>query len=217
MLRLIARRSLPALPLIALALAAGCGSNCKCCDKPADKPAPAALATPEDTKPLTYEDKFDATLSGRVKAIDPVRRHMTIMATTIDSAQEMTFAVDRSVQRFNELEVGDRVSLRYHGRLLGELRAPTADEIAHPITYTEVNSRAPRTEDPSGADWRALRVVTTVQAVDVPNMLVTLRGPLGDLVVVKGRSTENLKRINRGDTIVITYDHLLAVSVDKTP
>ena len=59
--------------------------------------------------------------------------------------------------------------------------------------------------------------MTTVEAVDVPNMLVTLRGPLGDLAVVRGRNPENVKRIKRGDTIVITYARAVAVSVEKAP
>jgi len=202
-------------------------AGCKCCDqcndkgdKPAAKPAaqsepapaPKAYATNEDTKPITYQDTVNASVTAKVVAVDASARLITLRGS---SGVEESFRVDPSVQRLGEIRAGDTVAMHYRANLLAELRPPTSGETANPISYVDVTGRAPRTQDPAGVSGQAVRIVTTVESVDVPNMLVTLRGPLGDLVVVKGRNTDNLKRIKRGDTIVITYSQTTAISVDK--
>ena len=48
-------------------------------------------------------------------------------------------------------------------------------------------------------------------------MLVTLRGPMDDLAVVKARKPENIKRLKVGDTVVITYSESVAVALEKVP
>jgi hypothetical protein len=192
-------------------------SACKSSDKPAEKPAaattqPAPATAPAPQKPLTYEENFSASVTAKVKSVDLSNRLITLQDS---KGNQETFRVDPAVKRLAEVRPGDNVTARYQAHLLAELRAPTPDEARNPIAYVDVSGRAPRTEDPAAAAAEAVRIVTTVESVDVPNMLVTLRGPLGDLAVVKGKNPDNLKRIKRGDTIVITFAHAMAVALDK--
>jgi hypothetical protein len=193
--------------LAALALALpGCTSAEK------EKPKPAQPAAAEPSTPPTYQDSISASVTAKVKAVDRAARRITLA----DSAgREETFRVGPEVQRFNEISPGDTVALRYRANLIAELRPPTAAEAASPIAYVDVEGRAPRSEDPAAVAGEGLRLVTTVEAVDAANMLVTLRGPLGDLVLVKGRNPDNVKRLKRGDTIVITFSHAMAVALEK--
>jgi hypothetical protein len=178
---------------------------CKSSQKPKEEPAVA------QAQPLTYERTVSGTVTARVKAIDPATRVITLQ----DAGNEETFVVGQSVQRLNEVRPGDSVRMDYTATLLAELRPPTADEMQHPITLVSGTARAPTTASPAATTGTGVRIVTTVEAVDVPNMRVTLRGPLGDLAVVQGRNPENIKRIHVGDTIVITRINAVAMSLQK--
>jgi hypothetical protein len=201
-------RTLAILAIAAAALA-GCKSDEK---KDQPKPTPAPAAAPEG--PLTYQDTINATLTAKVKAVDTASRLITLQNA---SGQQETFRVDPAVRRLAEVSPGDTVAISYRAKLLAELRPPTAAEAASPISYADISGRAPKTQDPAAVEGQTIRVVTTVEAVDAPNMLVTLRGPLGDVVLVKAKNPDNIKRIKRGDTIVITYTEAAAVALDKTP
>jgi len=61
------------------------------------------------------------------------------------------------------------------------------------------------------------RVVTTVEGLERPTRLVTLKGPLGNYVSVRARNVDNLEKLRLGDTIVVTYTEALAISLEKAP
>lgn len=192
--------------VLAACVVAGAMPGCSSSDKSRESAETRADA------PLTVRDSIDGSISAKVKAID----HVTRMVTLADNeGHEMTFEVDPAVRRLNEVMVGDNVQAKYRADLVAELRPPTADEAANPISVVSIGARSPQGETPAAAAGQAVRVVTTVAAVDVPNMLVTLRGPMGDLAVVRGRKPENVKRLRVGDTIVITYAESAVVSLDK--
>jgi hypothetical protein len=196
-----------AVPFVCLLAAGltGCSSD-KSKDHPAGTPAAAAQ------QPLTVERSMSASVTAKVKAID----HATRLVTLQDSSgSEETFYVDPSVTRLNEVNVGDSVRATYKANLVAELRPPTADEAAHPLVVIQSGGRAPYSGAPAVGATQTVRAVTTVEAVDVPNMLVTLRGPLGDTAVVRGRNPDNIRRLRVGDTVVITYTEAAVMSLQK--
>lgn len=177
-------------------------------------PGCASDEKPKTTEqaPLTYEDSVEATLTARVRAIDQPTRVVTLE----DAAGHwLTFAVSDDVKRLHEVRVGDDVKVQYRAKLLAELRPATVAEAANPITVTETEQRTAQGASPSRSTTKATKVVTTVEAVDVPNMLVTLRGPMGDRSVVRGRNADNVKKLRVGDTIVMTLTETVAISLDK--
>jgi hypothetical protein len=165
-----------------------------------------------DAKPVSYEKSVSGSVSAKVKSIDHASREVTLQG---DKGNEETFTVARSVKRLDEVKPGDTVKVDYQATLSAELRPATPEEKEHPIALLGATGRAPSTTAPAAGAGRALRIVTTVEAVDVSNMLVTLRGPLGDLAVVKGRNPENVKKLRVGDTVVITYTEAAVVSLVK--
>lgn len=194
----------PAILLASMLLAlpfTGCSS-----DKDTAKPA----STSE--KPLTREETVEVTVKSRVKEVDQATRLMTLRD---EAGHEVTFIVDRSVRRLNEVMAGDNVKATYRATLLAELRPPTAEESMNPIMVVGIGGKSQQGINPSAAGAQQIRVVTTVEAVDVPNMLVTLRGPMGDVSVVRARKVENIKKLHVGDTIVITYTESVAISLEK--
>lgn len=174
------------------------------CESDQSKSSPAA--------PLSVERSAHITATAKVKAIDYVTRRVTLEGT---DGKSITITAGKDVQRLNEVKPGDTVEADYEVSLLAELRPATADETANPITVVEIAGRTPQGSAPgAGAGW-GTRIVTTVQAVDQQSMLVTLKGPMGDTVTVRGQNPDNVRRLKVGDTIVITYTEAMAVSLVK--
>ena len=203
-MNLIARASILTAVLVSASI-----TGCKSEQKPAKTEAPP---TPAATQPLTVRDSARVTLSAKVKAINYTTRQVTL----VDAAgHSVEFVAGPEIQRLNEVHVGDTVNVEYVASLLAELRPPTAEESANPLAAIAVAGRTPQGNDPGAGAGMATRIVTTVQAVDLPNMLVTLKGPMGDTTTVKARNPENVKKLHVGDTIVITYTEAVAVSLTK--
>jgi hypothetical protein len=205
------RITLASLALIAIAgTLVSCNSDKKA--EPKTAAAETVTAAPADTGPLTVERSAHVKVTAMVKAIDQTTRSVTLQDA---SGHTTSFIAGPQVRRLNEVSVGDDVNAEYIVKLVAELRPPTAEEAANPIAAVGITGRASKSSDPAAGAAIGMRVVTTVQAVDIPNMLVTLRGPMGDSVVVKGRKKENLQRMHEGDTVVLTYTEALGIEVDK--
>ena len=173
--------------------------------------APQANALPS-TAPLTAEESVLVTVTATVQAIDLAKREVTLKGPL---GNVVTFTVDQRVKRLGEVKVGDEVTADYYISIAGELRPPTEEEAQHPITVVEGTARAPQGMDPAGAGLRAIKMVTTVQGLDLTTQTVTLRGPMGNDVTIRAKKLENLKKLRLGDTIVVTYTEALAISLQK--
>jgi hypothetical protein len=194
-----ARASMFAVALLAAAMV-GCESNKK------TEPAPMA------EKPLSRTDTARVVLTSRVKSIDYTTRYVTL---TDSAGHDVSFIAGPQVQRLNEVRVGDSVKVEYNATLLAELRPPTAAEAATPYSTTTSTNRSSPGSNPSAGASQVTTVVTTVTAIDLANMYVTLKGPLGDTTTVRARSPENIRKLHVGDTIVLTYSEAVAVSLIK--
>jgi hypothetical protein len=68
-------------------------------------------------------------------------------------------------------------------------------------------------EKPGGTLGRTVTVTTTITAIDLANGTVTLTGPGGDSQTIKARDPANLKKVQVGDLVEITYSEAVAVAV----
>ncbi len=178
----------------------------------ASKYSGSPVAAPSAPPPLTREDTLLVTVTAKVEAIDHASREVTLRGPL---GNVVTFVVDERVKRLAEVKVGDEVTADYYVSLAGELREPTAEERAAPLTVLDASARAPEGTMPAGGGLRAFKVVATVEGLDRPTRSVTLRGPLGNFLTVRARDVNNFQRLHLGDTIVVTYTEALAVSLDK--
>ena len=175
--------------------------------------APAQETKSAAPKDLSTERAILATVTAKVEAIDQSRREVTLKGPL---GNVVTFVVDERVKRLNEFKVGDEVTADYYVSLAGELRAPTKEEKKKPLIVVAGGARAPKDASPAGGALRAIKVVATVEGLDLPTRSVTLKGPMGNLATVRAASVENLKKLRLGDTIVVTYTEALAISLQKT-
>jgi ABC-type uncharacterized transport system auxiliary subunit len=209
----ISHKAILAAALLAASIA-GCNSEEAAPDSAA-APAPtqdksAGAAAPE--KPLSVTESASVTLTAKVKAIDHATRKVTLEDAQGNSA---TFTASEAITRLDEVKPGDTVKAEYSVSLLAELRPPTAEEAAAPIAVVSVSGRSPQGDAPAAGAIMATRVVTTVEAIDLPNMRLTLRGPMGDSTTIKAKNPDNMSKLKIGDTIVITYGEGVAISLVK--
>jgi Cu/Ag efflux protein CusF len=165
-------------------------------------------------EPLRTEAAVLVSVTGTVQAVDPAKREVTLKGPL---GNTVTFAVAKRVRRFNEIKAGDNVTANYYISLAGELREPTTEEKETPITVLNGLARAPEGTEPAAGGLHQVKVVTSVEGLDLPTRTVTLKGPRGNYVTVRPQEPNNLKKLRLGDTIVVTYTEALAVSLEKVP
>ena len=192
---------LRAFSLILIPLLASCTSK-------QESPQPQAAATP----PLSAEESVLVSVTATVQKIDLPKREVVLKGP---AGNIVAFTVDERVQRLNEVKVGDEVTSQYYVSVAGELRPPTEEEKQNPLVVLAQTARAPKDTQPAGGVLHVTRLVTTVEAIDLPTQSLTLKGPLGNTANIRARSLDNLKKNHVGDTIVIIYTEALAVSLEK--
>ncbi len=93
------------------------------------------------------------------------------------------------------------------------LAAVSIAEDAKPVAETK---KAAEGKKPSVKKERTTQVTATVEAVDLENRIVTVKGPEGNIVDIKaGDQVKNLAQVKVGDTVNITYYESIAVKVYK--
>ena len=169
----------------------------------------------QEKKPLTAGEAVLTTVTATVQAIDVEKREVTLKGSL---GNVVTFTVDKRVKRLNEFKVGDEVTADYYVSLEFELRAPTEEEKQNPVQILGTVARAPKDTEPAGGALRMIKVVTTVQGLDLPTQSVTLKGqgPMGYSATIRAKNVDKLKQLRLGDTIVVTYTEALAVSLEKS-
>jgi hypothetical protein len=170
------------------------------------KPAPAA--TP---KMLTRNDFVLLTYTGTITDIDHTDRELSLQ----DSQGRIeTFSVDKSVQRFQEAKVGDKVSMTYYLGFNAEVRKPTPEEEQNPLLVTETSGRAGRDVPPAAREARHIRAVVTIEALDRQANTLTVKGPRGKHFTARVVDPSRLEQVSIGDTIVLTFTESAAVSLE---
>jgi hypothetical protein len=150
-------------------------------------------------------------VSATVTAVDPAKREVTLKRA---DGTLTTVAVSDQVRNFDQIKVGDTVHARYTQAVALELKkgavakgAPTVEQEAR---------RAPVGATPAGAIGQKVTAMAEVTAVDAKNHTVTVRGPRGNEVDLEVTDPEQLKNINKGDHVQVTYIEALAVAVQPT-
>ena len=171
-----------------------------------------AQEKPSHGKMSTEEDAL-VTVTAKVESVDVEKRELTLKGPLGDVA---TVTVDEAVKRLDEIKPGDEVKAKYYVSVAAELREPTAEEKANPLMVVSGAEKAPRTSAPAAAALRVIRVVATVEGLQRPNRLVTLKGPQGNYLSVRAKDPKRLEKLHLGDTIVVTFTEALAIAVEKT-
>ena len=170
---------------------------------------PFAEATAaKDDKP-SIDVGHEVTFTSTVKAIDQKTRVVTLLGK---GGEEVTFTADKRIKNLPQLKVGDEVTVTLVETLKARVLKP--GEPAPLGTKRDSSlATAPLGAKPAGTATTDVHVVATVAAIDVPNMVVTLKGANGETWPVKARSKANIQKLKVGDNIDIRSSKSLAVKV----
>lgn len=172
--------------------------------------ATAALLTAcaQTPRPVSVSEVVQA--SAVVEAIDAATRRVRLKAP---DGRSMMVQAGPSVQNFEQVRVGDRVTVRYTEALAAEVVKPGT-----PTSGATVSSdRAAPGARPGGAESVTLRGVVKVVTVDTVNHtvdIVGLDGATRKVVVRDPKAREFIRGLKAGDDVQLTFTEAVAVAVE---
>lgn len=159
---------------------------------------------------MTRSDAILLRYVGIIADIDHQNREMTLKGS--DGHIE-TFYVDKAVQRFNEVKVGDKVSMDYYLGVSAEVRKPTEEEKQNPLVVLDATGKTAPGAPPAAFDARQIRAVVTIESLNRNAQTVTVKGPRGKYFTARVADPSRFERVRIGDTILMTFTEATAVSL----
>ena len=150
--------------------------------------------------------------SATVEAIDMNKRILTLRR---EDGTTVSVQVDERVKNLPQVRVGDRVRVNYREAVAFQVRP--AGELAPSTSMKEGLVTAQPGEKPAGVGTREVTMIATIVGMNPDKPSVLLRTADGDVTEVRVRDPNNLKRVNLGDKVEVTYNTALAISVAATP
>ncbi len=170
-------------------------------------------APPSGAKGAVARPSIDAshevTFTSTVKAVDLQTRVVTLVGR---GGEEVTFTADKRIKNLPQLKIGDEVTVTLEESLKARVLEP-GEAATLGLKQDSTLATAAIGAKPAGTATTDVHLVGTVAAIDVPNMIVTLKGANGETWPIKARSKANLEKLKVGDVIDIRSTKRLAVSV----
>lgn len=148
----------------------------------------------------------NVTLSGTVETIDQARRSLNIKKS--DGKFE-TVEVPASAKRFNELKVGDKVTVTYNNTVSARLKPP--GEAA--VDTGRQGSTMGQEARPGGMTVVQRTMTATVSAIDKGSSSVTVAGPNGWTYSRRVVDPTVLDKLKIGDKVDLTWNTDMTVTV----
>ena len=158
-------------------------------------------------KPAMVEQTREVTAT--VAAVDLARREVTLR-----DPQGNLFTVEagEEVRNLPQVEVGDRVVVRYYEAIAAELAKPGQQASAS----AEV-TRAPLGAKPGAGVTQQVTQTVRIDALDLATHTVSFTDPQGysqTITVRDPKMQDFLKTLKVGDQVAITYTEGVAISVE---
>ena len=115
------------------------------------------------------------------------------------------------VKRFDELKVGDTVTFRYYESIAYAIRKPGQPSGLPAETGPSITRG--QGARPGGTIAQQETATVTIKAIDAKVPSVTVLTEDGRTVSFKVEDKKNLKDVNVGDTVEITYTEAVMISV----
>jgi Cu/Ag efflux protein CusF len=158
-------------------------------------------------KPVTQTDAIE--LTAKIEAIDHSARLVTLRDKDGESE---TIYCGPEVRRFDELKVGDTVTVRYYESIAYAIRKPGQPSGLPTATGATKITRGQGAR-PSGTIARQETATVTIKAIDPKTPSVTVLTEDGRTVSFKVEDKKNLKDVKVGDKVEVTYTEAAMISV----
>ena len=162
-----------------------------------------SLGGPEQAPPANITVR-ESTVTATIDRIERSSRVVTLRSK--DNVFQTVY-VDKDLTAFDDLKVGDAVTVRYTDSLIVEVR-PNATLTPIQETTTEARSRG----DEHVVEQ--LKTVVTIESIDPQSLFVTYRTYDNRRIARAVSDKRLLKGIRPGDRVEITRTHARAVSIE---
>ncbi len=152
------------------------------------------------------------TMEGTVTNIVNETREVTLMGS---QGNLITITAGDAVERFDEIAIDDVVSIDYWTYMKAEFRKPTPEELAEPIVVIVEGGKAPEGMDPAAVVGAIVKAVVTIEVLNRPFMLATIKGPGGNYMTIQMEDEELITQLHIGQVLIFTYAEAVAVSLKK--
>jgi len=149
-------------------------------------------------------------LQGKVKSIDRKTRVVVVVGP---NGNEIDFNLSDEVRNFDQIKVGDLVTLTFVQALALELRKSEKKELRTRVDSENAVTAKPGTK-PGMAVEKSVRVIADVVAVNPKAQTVTLRGPKRTLELAVN-DPAMLKNVKVGDQVEALYAEAVALTVSS--
>ena len=145
---------------------------------------------------------------GKVLAVNAKLRDVTIAGAQGDT---VVVTCGEKVKNFSQIKVGDAVKVKYSETLSVHVEVSGTPS----VTSEATEGAAKEGEKPHGSMSEKAQMSATITAIDTAKCTATLKGYRGNELEITPRHCENLKKVKVGQLVVFTYEHALAISVEK--
>ncbi len=173
--------------------------------------AGAHTALADQHKPAAGGFSQSVETQATVTAIDLKTRMVTLKGP---DGNETTIYVDERARNLPQVKVGDVVKVAYLQAVAWKVNKSNK---AAPTEAETAEVRAKPGEKPGGAAGQRITFTATIEAIDLANGTVTLKGPQGNSRTIKARNPANLKKVKVGELVDITYTEAVAIKVEPAP
>ena len=175
-------------------------------------PADTAKAAPAEQAPIARGKAAAVKVTLSVESVDQEKRLITLKGP---QGNVGVYEVGEQVKRLPEIKAGDKIHAEYEVAAVAELREPTAEEKSSPLVEVTTDAKGEAEAPPAAGMGRAVRAVTTIDALDRTAQTLTVKGPEGGLVTVHVEDPSVFEHLKIGQTIVVTFAETLALAVEK--
>ncbi|WP_152286789.1 hypothetical protein [Flavicella marina] len=149
---------------------------------------------------------------GTVTEINKETREITLMGP---EGNLNTIKAGDNVKRFDEIQKDDRIKFEFITYIKAEFREPTLTERAEPLQIIAEAGKAPEDVAPGGVVGAMAKAVVTIEVLNRPFMLATVRGPAGNYISIPIKDAAIFKQVHIGQELILTYAEAIAISLEK--
>jgi len=153
-----------------------------------------------------------ADIDAEVTAIDLQTREVTLKGAY---GFETTLVAPERVVKLEDVHVGDRVVGTFFAALEGEVRTPTAEELAEPWIVLQGKSVSGDTANPGVDAARVIRAVVTIEALNPDKGVVVVKDSRGKEHFIGGVEPEKMAGVKVGQTAVVVFTEAMALTLEK--
>ncbi len=146
--------------------------------------------------------------TGVIEAIDAATRAVTIKKT---DGTVVTTIAGPEIERFADVQVGDKITARYYDTLIVRVKSPGEPEVAS-ATRGTTGAGQPT---PGGTKARQMTLTVTITAIDPTAPSISFTGPEGWKYTSMVQDPAALAKVKVGDKVDIVWTEALLVSLER--